>query len=306
VKPALSVVIVNWNTRELLLDCLTAVYEQPFPAGFEVWVVDNGSTDGSAAAVRREYPRVNLVECAENHGFARANNLALERVDSRYALLLNADTRIKPGALQQLFSFMETHPRAGAAGPRLLNPDETLQPSCSPFPTLGRELWRLFHLDVLYPYGVYRMETWDPERPRPVDSIQGACLLLRRVALQQVGCFDPDYFMYTEEVDLCYRLKQAGWERCWAPAARVVHYGGQSTRQAAPAMFLSLYGTKVLFFRKHHGQPAAWAYKCLLAGAALARLILSPLAWLQKPAARARSLTLAKRYRDLLAGLPKM
>ena len=305
-QTAVSVIIVNWNTRELLLDCLSALYQHPFTQPWEVWVVDNASTDNTPAAVRQQYPQVKLIECTENKGFAVGNNLALERAEGRYALLLNTDTLVRPGAVQELFNFMETHPQAGAAGPYLLNPDQTLQVSCYPFPTLSREFWRLFHLDFLLPYAVYDMPRWNPTQPRPVDSLQGACLILRKETLDQVGLFDPNFFMYTEEIDLCYRIKQAGWEIFWVPTARVVHYGGQSTRQVAPQMFTSLYQTKVQFFRKHTGPTAAEVYKIILACASLARIVLSPLAWLQTPPARARSLTLARRYLDLLARLPKM
>jgi len=268
--------------------------------------VDNASTDDSVAAVRQHYPQVKLIECSENRGFARGNNLGLERAKGKYALLLNPDTLVRPGALEHLLNFMESHPSVGAAGPYLLNPDETLQESCFPFPSLSREFWRLFHLDFLYPYGKYDMLRWDKTQPRPVDAVQGACLILPKEAINQVGVFDPDFFMYTEEIDLCYRLKKAGWDIFWTPAARVVHYGGQSTRQIAPQMFLSLYQTKVQFFRKHYGAWVTGVYKFILSCASLTRIVLSPLAWLQAPPARARSLSLARRYLDLLACLPKM
>ncbi len=302
----LSLIIVNWNTREILLKCLSAVYEHPFSVDLEVWVVDNASADDSAAAVRQRYPQVKLIECSENIGFARGNNLALERARGEYVLLLNTDALVGPGAIAQLFEFLKTHPAAAAAGPYLLNPDQTLQESCYPFPSLSREFWRMFHLDNLFPYGRYDMSRWDPTQPRSVDCIQGACLMLRREALNQVGLFDPHFFMYTEEIDLCYRLKKAGWDLYWVPAARVIHYGGQSTRQVAPQMFLSLYETKVYFFRKHYGVLAARMYKLLLTCASLVRIALSPLAWLQAPPDRARNLTLARRYLDLLGCLPKM
>lgn len=305
-QTAVSVIIVTWNTRGLLLDCLSALYEQSFTQSWDVWVVDNASTDNTPAAVRRQYPQVNLIECSENKGFASGNNLALHHAKGKYALLLNPDTRVSPGAIQELFDFIETHPQAGAAGPYLLNPDQTLQQSCYPFPTLSREFWRLFHLDFLVPSAVYLMPRWDPTQPRLVDTLQGACLILRTEALNQVGLFDPNFFMYTEEIDLCYRLNEAGWQRFWVPTARVVHYGGQSTRQVAPHMFISLYQTKVQFFRKHSGVWAASVYKIILACASLARIVLTPLACFQTPPARARSLTLARRYLALLARLSKM
>lgn len=302
----LSIIIVSWNTRSLLLNCLESVYQNLSADEGEVWVVDNASSDGSPAAVRQHFPYAQVIVNTENKGFAQANNQALERASGRYVLLLNADTVLKPGAIPQLLTFMEQHPQVGGAGPALFNPDGTLQESCYPFPNLGRELWRLLHLDTLHAYGKYDMARWNPALPRPVDTVQGACLILRRAALDQVGLLDPRFFVYTEEVDLCYRLKKAGWPLCWVPQAQVIHYGGQSTSQAAPTMFLTLYQTKVQFFRKHYGWFGAAAYKLILFVASLARLLFSPLAWLQKPPHRTRNLYLARRYVDLLANLARL
>jgi N-acetylglucosaminyl-diphospho-decaprenol L-rhamnosyltransferase len=150
------------------------------------------------------------------------------------------------------------------------------------------------------------MAGWDLDTPREVDMIQGACLLLRREALDQVGLLDEDYFIYSEEVDLCHRLRQRGWKVYWVPQAQVIHYGGQSTRQVAADMFLRLYQGKVLYFRKHHGRLAAQAYKLILLIAALARLLLSPLAWLERPPLRQQHLALADHYRRLVMALPEM
>jgi len=302
----LSIIIVNWNTRDLLAQCLQSVYAHPPEGEFEVWVVDNASTDGSAEMVRERFPQARLIRNAENVGFARANNQAIRQSSGRYVLLLNPDTEVKPGALETLVQFMDAHPEAGAAGARLLNPDGTLQSSCHPFPTLGREFWRLFHLDALRLCACYEMARWDPETLRPVDVVQGACVILRRKALDQVGLLDEDYFIYTEEVDLCYRLRQGGWRIYWAPQATVVHYGGQSTRQMPAEMFLRLYESKLLYFRKHHSRQAARAYKLILLAAATARLLLSPLAWLERPPQRQQHLALARCYRRLVRTLPEM
>jgi N-acetylglucosaminyl-diphospho-decaprenol L-rhamnosyltransferase len=304
----LSVVIVNWNTRDLLARCLESVITHCGQADLttEILVVDNSSADGSAEMVREQFPQAQLIENSENVGFARANNQAIRPSCGRYVLLLNPDTEVRPGALQRLVRFMAEHPAAGAAGTRLLNPDGTLQSSCHPAPTLARELWRLLHLDALRPYAVYPMARWDLNKPRVVEVIQGACLILRRATLDQVGWLDEDYFMYSEEVDLCYRLRQAGWQLYWLPQAKVVHYGGQSTQQVAAEMFLQLYQAKLIYFRKNHGWPAAQAYKLILLVAALARLLLSPLAWLEGSSRRQRHLTLTGHYRRLLLALPGM
>jgi N-acetylglucosaminyl-diphospho-decaprenol L-rhamnosyltransferase len=312
----LSVVIVSWNTRELLARCLSSVLAAGSSANeatqrgsadrlsLEVMVVDNASADGSAQMVRERFPKVGLLANTENLGFARANNQMVPSCAGRYVLLLNPDTVVDPGALQALVAFMDEHPTAGAAGARLLNEDGSLYPSCQPAPSLPREFWRLFHLDAVWPLARYRMEQWDATTPREVDVVQGACLILRRAMLDQVGLLDEDYFIYSEEVDLCHRLRKRGWQLWWVPQAVVTHYGGQSTRQVARTMFLRLYQGKVLYFRKNHGRGAAQLYKLILLAAALVRLGLSPLAVLGRSGERAQRLALTGHYGQLLSALP--
>jgi GT2 family glycosyltransferase len=305
----LSVVVVSWNVRQLLLACLASLEAElaaVAPGAAEVFVVDNASTDGSAAAVRERFPAVRLLENAANAGFAGANNQALRLCRGRFVLLLNPDTEIRPGALATLLAFLEAHPQAGAAGARLLNPDGTLQLSGYRAPTLKTELFRLFHLDAIWPQGDYPMAQWPLDEARQVDCLLGACILLRREVLEQVGLMDEKYFMYSEETDLCYRIQRAGWQIWWVPQALVVHFGGQSTAQAAGPMFLQLYWGKLRFFRKHSGRLVAPAYKLLLVVAAVSRLLLTPLVVFQKPERRARSLALAGNYVRLLRRLPSM
>jgi GT2 family glycosyltransferase len=201
---------------------------------------------------------------------------------------------------------MDEHARIGAAGARIVNPDGSLQRSCFRAPRLSRELWRLLHLDALHPYAEYRLRDWDQTQPRPVDTVLGACLLIRRTALDQVGHLDERFFIYSEEVDLCTRLRAAGWPVFWVPQAVVMHRGGESTRQVATAMFLRLYHAKVLYFRKHQGELGARLYKLILVIAATSRLALSPAAWLEGTAARERHLALAGAYGRLLRALPYM
>lgn len=305
----LSIIIVNWNTCALLAACLASVATEisRFPVGeVEVVVVDNASQDESVTMVQTRFPWVSLLQNSTNVGFAGANNQAMAQARGRYLLLLNSDTAVLPAAFTTLVDFMEAHPQVGAAGSRYLNPDGSLQPSCYPEPTLGRELWRLFHLDRVYPVGVYPIAVWSLTTPRAVDVVQGAALLLRRTVLKQVGLFDTDYFMYTEEVDLCRRIRQAGWPIFFVPTSAIIHYGGQSTRQAAQSMFLELYRSKILYFRKHHGQCATALYKVILFCATLMRLLFTPLAWLEQPARRQQHLTLANHYCQLALALPGM
>ena len=305
----LSIIIVNWNTRELLAGCLGSVLRcqtsptaDGRPLAAEVIVVDNASTDGSAALARQRFPQVRLIENARNVGFAAANNQALRLGRGRYVVLLNSDTEVHLGALEVLVGFMETHPRAGGCGPRLLNADGSLQASCHPMLTPGREFWRLLFLDRLWRRATYAQAAWDWQTPRPVEVIKGACLLLRRAALEQVGPLDESYFMYTEEMDLCYRLAQAGWELWWVPQAVVKHYEGASSKQVAEAMYLQLYRSKVQFYRKFGGARRAERFKRLLGLAYAPRLAVAALGVPFSPSLAARAHT----YHRLLAELGSM
>lgn len=302
----LSIVIVSWNTRDLLAKCLASIYQYPFSGAFEVLVVDNASSDDSAEMVRQDYPKVSLFANTDNVGFAKANNQAIRHCAGHYILLLNPDTELKADALDQLVGFMEQTPRAGAAGSQLLNADGTMQISCHPELTLGREIWRLLHLDQVMPLAVYRQERWETDRAREVDIIQGASLILRKSALDQVGWLDEDYFIYTEEVDLCYRMKKAGWKLYWVPQSRVIHYGGQSTQQVPRQMFLRLYQSRVLYFRKNHGRLTAASYKAVLFLAAMIRLLFIPTVALSQPSKREYRKNLVGNYRSLLFELPRM
>jgi GT2 family glycosyltransferase len=277
----LAIVVINWNTRELLRQCLqslcmTSVALPPSfgeddatvltfgPYRAQVFVVDNASSDASVQMVRERFPWVHLIENDENVGFARANNQAIRQSSGRYVLLLNSDTEVHRGAVETLVAFMETNPQAGAAGARLLNADGSLQPSVHPMLTPWREFWRLMFLDKLVRRATYGPKLWRATAPQPVEVIKGACLLLRRNALDQVGLLDESFFFYTEEVDLCYRLAQAGWQLWWVPAATVIHYGEASSKQAAQAMYLQLYRSKIQFYRKFGGKTRADCFKRLV------------------------------------------
>ena len=301
-----SIVIVNWNTRDLLEHCLGSIFDNPPEGLFEVFVVDNASSDGSPSIVRDRYPQVHLIENRENVGFARANNQAIRLASGRWIMLLNPDTEIKPDAFNVLVRFLEEHPKAGAVAPRIFNPDGSLQFSCSPAPSLMREAQRLLHWPGIRPDGYYAMQLWDSSMPHPVDVMLGACILFRMQSLVEVGLMDEDYFMYTEEVDLCTRLKKANWELFWVPEAQIIHYGGQSTQQIAQEMFLRLYESKLTYFRKHRGGLATFLYKLLLVIAAMTRIISAPLAMLQKPDRRQSQLKLVDNYKRLLTSLPNM
>jgi GT2 family glycosyltransferase len=302
----LSILIVSWNTRDLLHQCLESIYAHPPDCLFEVWVVDNASTDGTPEMLYDTFPQVRLIQNPDNTGFAAANNQAIHRSHSRYVLLLNPDTVVLPGALDELVRYMEGNPRAGGAGPRLLNPDGSLQPSCCPTPTLVNEFMRLFHLDRIWLRAKSNMETWAHDVPRPVEIIQGACLILRRSALEQVGYLDERFFIYSEDDDICMRLRKDGWTLSWLPFAEVIHYGGQSTSQVQAEMFLELYENKLKLMRKHYGRSGAAIYKLILFGSALTRVALIPITRRNGHPEGERYRALGDNYRRLITALPGM
>jgi N-acetylglucosaminyl-diphospho-decaprenol L-rhamnosyltransferase len=306
---SLSIIIVNWNVRELLAACLKSLQEEfsAYPdVTAETIVVDNYSTDGSQEMLRSCYPWVMLIENSENVGFARANNQGLRLSQGRYVLMLNPDTEVRPGALKHLLEFMESHPQAGMASARLLNSDGTLQASCYRKANLWREFLDLFHLDSYLIGGSYRMNNWDLSEPREVDSLLGACMLMPRHVVESVGYFDERFFMYSEEVDLCYRVREAGWRIYWVPSAQVVHHWGGSSKQVADKTFHQLYQAKLRYYGKHGSKIAPRVYKGILVLAALGRLILTPLTILEPAPRRRQHRNLARNYLRLLRMLPKL
>ncbi len=269
----LSIIIVNWNTRDLLADCLRSVYDTVHDLTLEVFVVDNASTDGSVAMVREQFPNVRLIENSENVGFARANNQALAKAQGKHLLLLNSDAMLLPDAVRILLDELLRDATRAAVGPRLLNADGSTQPSCHPILTPWREFWRLCFVDRLVPLAHYRFEGDTDGAQRRVSVLKGACVLLRREALEQVGPFDERFFMYSEEMDLFLRLQKAGWTVWWVPAARVTHLGGQSANKTSDAMYLELYRSKARFQRKHYGAVGELAFRVLVTLAYLPRYV---------------------------------
>ncbi len=314
----LSILIVNWNTCDLTAQCLRSltdtadrIEEYPRAGGplvygpyhAEVIVVDNASADNSASTLRGNFAWTRLIENARNVGFAPANNQAFRLSTGRHVLLLNSDTIVHAGAIQALIEFMDTHPQCGSGGARLRNDDGSLQPSCQPMLTPWREFWRLTFLDRIWRRATYDMSRWSLEEPHAVETIKGACLIVRREALTPgEPLLDERYFMYTEEVDLCYRLKEAGWKLYWVPQACVTHLGEASSRQAYTAMYVQLYRSKIQFYRKFGGEQRARRFKQLVAAAYVPRLAAAKVMALFRPGYASRVTTVSQ----LLAELPRM
>ena len=222
----------------------------------EIFVVDNHSNDASAAMVQHEFPSVRLIANDTNRGFAAANNQALVLSTGDYILLLNPDTEIQEGAIASLTEFMNNHPACGVVAPQLLNTDGSIQRSCRQFPTFSNMFYELIGLSKLFPhqpaFRQYKMLDWDHNDEREVDQPEGACLLIRRCIIDQVGLFDEGFFMLFEEVDWCYRIKQKGWQIWFTPKAKVVHHYGQAIKQVKSRMILSSHRGLYRFWRKHY------------------------------------------------------
>lgn len=259
--PSLAVVILNYNRADLLADCLESIYAAPTRCALDVWVVDNASSDGSASMVSERFPQVHLIVSPINGGFAYGNNLALRRIadDSAtdYVLLLNNDTVVPPGALDGLVDYLEAHPQVGVVGPKLLLPDGSLDLACRRgFPTPAVAFYRMAGLARLFPrsprFGRYNMTYLDPDQETEVDSVVGACMLLRASILREVGLLDETFFMYGEDLDWAYRIKQFGWRIVYYPRVIVHHYKrASSTRRAIPSI-RAFYDAMRIFHRKHY------------------------------------------------------
>jgi len=305
----LGIVIVSYKTCDLLRACLRSVYASQGPFTFEVCVVDNASLDGSAEMVAAEFPQATLIVNEENVGYPSANNQGLrafgfQHVQNgnpqtevpRFALLLNSDTEIPPDALAKMLSFMAEHQKAGAAGPKLVRPDGSLDLACRrSFPTPEVSLYRMLGLSRLFPrsrrFGEYNLTYLDPDQPAEVDSVVGAFMLVRREAIQNVGLMDETFFMYGEDLDWAYRIKDAGWEIHYNPAVTVLHVKKASTRQN-PRAQVEFYRAMDIFYRKHFAEHTPLWLHGLIVSAVTARRILEQVrVTLFSPASQGESAT---------------
>lgn len=260
----LSIIIVNWNVKELLRACLHSLLEAWADSPtltLEIIVVDSASSDGSAQLVRDEFPQVQLIASDENLGYARGNNIGVAAGQGRYLFLLNPDTVVAPTALSELVRYLDDHPEVGALGPQLRWPDGAVQSSRRRFPTVGSLFWESTLLGQWFPDNRhlrrYHCRDIPPDHIQAVDWLVGAALLIRREAWQQVGPIDEEFFMYFEETDWCRRTATAGWAIHYLPSAQVVHYEGKSSEQVLAARTLRFQRSKLRYTRKYFG--AGWA-----------------------------------------------
>ena len=268
----IAVVIVNYNAVDVLMPCLASLHQQSWSGTLTVWVVDNASSDGSAARVAQEFPFVQLIASQHNVGFSAGNNLALRQILAAdevpdAVLILNPDTWVPPEGLASLVAALEARPAAGVAGPKLVLGDGSLDVACRrSFPTAEVALYRMTGLSKLFPrsqrFGRYNLSYLDPDQATEVDAVVGAAMLVRTHVIQEVGLFDEAFFMYGEDLDWCYRIKAYGWQIWYDPRTVIRHYKRvSSTRRAVPSI-KAFYEAMRIFHRKHFEQqtwgPLNW------------------------------------------------
>lgn len=260
-----SVVIVNYNVRDFLVQAIRSIQQATNHLTIDIWVVDNNSVDDSVETIRRDFPDVHLIANTDNAGFGTANNQAIRECQGEFVLILNPDTIVQEDTLETMVSFMRTHPSCGALGCRILNPDGSFAPeSRRAFPTPSIAFWRMTGLGKLFPrskrFGGYNMTYLPIDEAAEVDALSGSCMMTRREALlgpRGAGLFDEDFFMYGEDLDLCYRIQQAGWGIWYTPDTCIIHYKGESTKKGEIRYVRLFYGAMLLFIEKHlDHQPA--------------------------------------------------
>ncbi|NTV63359.1 MAG: glycosyltransferase family 2 protein [Oscillochloris sp.] len=309
--PSLAIVILNYNRADLLADCLESIYAAPCRTSLDIWVVDNASSDGSAEMVRTRFPQARLIVSPINGGYSYGNNLALRAMVNEtqaratpftiepsalstpdYVMLLNNDTIVPTGALDGLVDYLESHPEVGAVGPKLLLPDGSLDLACRrSFPTPKVAFYRMLGLARIFPrsprFGRYNLTYLDPDIETEVDALVGACMLIRGHMLSEVGLLDEQFFMYGEDLDWAYRIKQYGWRIVYYPRVIIHHYKrAASTRRAIPSI-RAFYEAMRIFHRKYYAATTPAPLNALIElGITLKELLALGRNYLLPPAAR--------------------
>lgn len=290
-----SFVIVSWNAKDYLRECLDSITAESSGLAIEVVVVDNASSDGSPELVHDEYPWVVLVRNDANVGFARANNQGIALSSGTYLCLVNSDVVLHPGCLTAMKAFLDARPDIGLAGPRVHNRDGSLQPSCRMAPTLRSVFFRALALDTLFPrsatFGAHFMTHWDHDDVRAVDILSGCCWFARRRAVEDVGGLDETFFMYGEDMEWSLRFRRGGWAVVFNPAATITHYGGASSARQPTRFFVEMQRADLQYWRMHHGPSSFVAYYAAVVLQHAVRAGGHSVMWLVRPSGRERSAT---------------
>jgi len=252
----LSIIIVNYNAGELLRECIESIKDNSSNINYEIITVDNNSSDNSVGLIKNGFEDLDIIANKINVGFARANNQGIKRSKGRYILLLNPDTVILPDCLKKMIEFMDDHAEAGVSGCKVLNPNGTLQLACRrSFPTPSVSFYRLTGLSRLFPksktFARYNLTYLNPDVAQEVDAVSGSFMMIRRKALDGVGMLDEQFFMYGEELDFCFRMKEKGWKVYYVPDAEIIHYKGKSSQQRKRKAVIDFHKAMYIFHKKH-------------------------------------------------------
>ncbi len=254
----LSIIIVSYNTREFTLSCLESIYQNnPDRYSLEIFVVDNASSDGTVEAIAKKFPRVKLFANNENRGYAAANNQAISQTNADYVLLLNSDTLVLENSLEVMIDFMKNHPEVGASGCKLVLPDGSLDLACKrSFPTPETSFYHAVGLSKRFPrhqrFGHYNLSYLNENETHEVDCLVGAFMMVRREAIEEVGVLDEQFFMFGEDIDWCYRIKQVGWKIVYFPKAVTLHYKGTSCKRNIWKATYEFHRAMLVFYNKHY------------------------------------------------------
>lgn len=259
----LSIIVLNYKTRELTLACLQSVFSSATSYIYEVILIDNASNDGIIPTVNEQYPQVVCIANTDNVGFSKANNQGIRIAQGRYVLLLNSDTIVLPDTLDIMLRFMDENHNVGASGCKIVLPDGSLDKACKRgFPTPSASFYYAFGFSKLFPnkprFNQYQLGYLSPDEAYPIDSLVGAFMLIRREAIEQVGMLDEEFFMYGEDIDWCYRIKEAGWVNYYYPRTHIVHHKGASSRRKPFKIIYEFHRAMILFHNKHYRKKYSW------------------------------------------------
>jgi len=277
----LSIIMVSYNTKELTKQTLNSISkDKNRDFDYEIFIVDNHSQDGSIEMIRHCFPEVKLIVNQKNLGFAKANNIAIKEAAGKFILLLNSDTFVHDNGLEKSLKYLQTHPKVGALGCKVMLPDGTLDHACKRgFPTPAASFYYLLKLDKSFPnskrFGAYDLTYLSENETQEVDSLTGAFMMVRKETIEEIGLLDEDYFMYGEDIDWCYRIKQKGWKIIYFPKAVITHYKGGSSKKKKTKLIYEFHRSMWLFFKKHYRKDSGIIVTVLVYLGILLKLLIS-------------------------------
>jgi hypothetical protein len=297
----ISIVIVNWNTKELLLKCIESIKKEKSIYQKEIIVVDNDSSDNSPQVIIDHHPDVHLIRNKANLGFAKANNIGITVSKGSYLCLINSDVEVLDDCLYKLYEFIDSNPQIGIVGPKIFYPDMRDHDSCRNYPTLWNNFCEAIALNKIFSYSKTfsgeHMEYFHHDKTLKTDSLVGCFLMIRRAALNQIGLFDEQFFIFAEELDLCHRIKKSGWDVVFFPEAAIIHHHGASTSKDPLRFSIEQIISKIKYWKKHHGRLVVMTFLLILIMHHGIRLVSESILYFFKPSEKVQIIQrLSKNY----------